>query len=101
MAIQFTGSVVFVDAPGTGIILPVGWVGSISAVVIVGGSAAGLLKIYADQAATAARQIFQGTAPINIAEYYSLNGNPGKYFTQNGFFVDLSGTGSIAFIYLA
>lgn len=103
MAINFTGNVVFIDAPGTGIILPASWIGRLSRVIVVGGTAAGLLKIYAAQSAVAARQVFEGTGPVAIAEAYDLVGSedsPSTYQTQNGFFADLSGAGAKAFIYL-
>lgn len=103
MAINRIRNVIFIDAPGTGVAMPAG-LGRISAVVVVGGSAVGNLKIYADQAATAAKQIFEGTAPIGEARSYSLLGSeadPGTLHTDNGLYIDLSGTGSKAFIYLA
>lgn len=103
MAINQTRNVIFVDAPGTGVALPPS-LGRISAVVIVGGSAAANLKIYAAQSAVAARQIFEGTAPVSEARVYTLIGSeadPGILHTDNGLYVDLTGAGAKAFIYLA
>lgn len=103
MAINRTRNVIFIDAPGAGIALPPS-LGRISAVVVVGGTAAANLKIYADQTATAAKQIFEGTAPAGEARSYALLGSeadPGTLHTDNGLYVDLTGTGAKAFLYLA
>jgi len=104
MAINKIRNVIYIDAPDTGVAIPDRAFVRISAVVVVGGAAAANLKIYATQSAVAAKQIFEGTAPIGESRGYALLGSedtPGIFHSDDGLYVELTGTGAKAFIYTA